>query len=250
MEIFRVLGLEEAIQAVEVDVRGLPLLLEMATLDGAVLEAVPHLNGGDPADPAWPSPTRLSFRAQDALEPILADTLRRSGRSELRFGTEVSSFQPDPAGVTAELWDRRHGTRRVVRAEYLIAADGPHSSVRETLGIGMTGHDISAEINVLFEADLSRALDGKRAILYRLHNQWLPHGGLFRNVDGRNRWTMFTRNVDNARPRRIAEIIRDCAGDRELTVEILASGVWHKAAVTSTPGTCWPGGPADRRACS
>jgi putative polyketide hydroxylase len=120
MEIFRVLGLEEAIQAVEVDVRGLPLLLEMATLDGAVLEAVPHLNGGDPADPAWPSPTRLSFRAQDALEPILADTLRRSGRSELRFGTEVSSFQPDPAGVTAELWDRRHGTRRVVRAEYLM----------------------------------------------------------------------------------------------------------------------------------
>jgi 2-polyprenyl-6-methoxyphenol hydroxylase-like FAD-dependent oxidoreductase len=41
MEIFRVLGLEEAIQAVEVDVGGRPLLLAMQTLDGPVLESVP-----------------------------------------------------------------------------------------------------------------------------------------------------------------------------------------------------------------
>jgi 2-polyprenyl-6-methoxyphenol hydroxylase-like FAD-dependent oxidoreductase len=51
MEIFRVLGLEEAIQAVEVDVRGRPLLLAMQTLDGPVLESVPFQNSGDPDDP-------------------------------------------------------------------------------------------------------------------------------------------------------------------------------------------------------
>ena len=114
---------------------------------------------------------------------------------------------------------------------YLIAADGARNSVREVLGIGMTGHDISAEINVLFEADLSRALGGKRAILYRLRNRWLSHGGVFRNIDGRNRWTMFTRDFDGARPARIAEIIRGCAGDPELPVEVLATGVWQKAAL-------------------
>ena len=51
MEIFRVLGLEEAIQAVEVDMGGRPLLLAMQTLDGPVLESVPFLNSGDPDDP-------------------------------------------------------------------------------------------------------------------------------------------------------------------------------------------------------
>jgi 2-polyprenyl-6-methoxyphenol hydroxylase-like FAD-dependent oxidoreductase len=231
MEIFRVLGLEEAIQAAEVDVGGRPLLLAMQTLDGPVLESVPFQNSGNPDDPAWPSPTRVSFCAQDILDPILAQALSEAGLAELRFGTEVSGLRPDPAGITAELTDRRDGTRHVIKADYLIAADGANSSIREALGIGMTGHDISAEINVLFEADLSRALGAKRAILYRLRNQWLPHGGLFRNIDGRNRWTMFTRDPGNARPARMAEIIRGCAGDPDLAVEILASGAWRKAAM-------------------
>jgi 2-polyprenyl-6-methoxyphenol hydroxylase-like FAD-dependent oxidoreductase len=231
MEIFRVLGLEEAIQAVEVDVRGLPLLLAMRTLNGPVLESVPFRNTGDPGDPAWPSPARTIFCAQDVLDPILVQALGRAGLAELRYGTEVSGFRPDPAGVIAELTDRRDGTCRVVKADYLIAADGANSSVREAIGIGMTGHDISTEISVLFEADLSRPLGAKRAILYRLHNQWLPHGGLFRNIDGRNRWTMFTRDTGHARPARIAEIIRGCAGDPDLQVGILASGAWRKAAL-------------------
>src|SRR6516162_7888717 len=233
MEIFRVLGLEEAIQAVEVDVGGLSLLLAMQTLDGPVLDSVPFQNSGDPDDPAWPSPTRVSFIAQDVLDPILVRALGQAEFAELRFGTEVSGLRPDPAGVTAELTDRRDGTRRVVRAEYLIAADGANSSIREALGIGMTGHDISAEVNVLFEADLSRALGAKRAILYRLHNQWLPHGGLFRNIDGRHRWTMFTRDTGDTRPEHIADIIRACAGDPDLDVEILASGAWRKAAMVA-----------------
>jgi 2-polyprenyl-6-methoxyphenol hydroxylase-like FAD-dependent oxidoreductase len=233
MEIFRFLGLEDAIRAAEVDVAGLPLLLAMQTMDGPVLESVPFQNSGDPGDPAWPSPTRVSFCAQDVLDPILVQALGQAGLAELRFGTEVTGVRPDPAGVTAELTDRRDGTRRVVRADYLIAADGANSSVREAIGIGMTGHDISTEINVLFEADLSRQLGAKRAILYRLHNRWLPHGGLFRNIDGGNRWTMFTSDTGDARPARLTEIIRGCAGDPDLEVEILASGAWRKTALVA-----------------
>ena len=233
MEIFRVMGLEEAIQAVEVDVSGRALLLAMQTLDGPVLESVPFQTSGDPDDPAWPSPTRVSFIAQDVLDPILVRALSHAELAELRFGTEVSGLRSDPAGVTAELTDRRDGTRRVFRADYLIAADGANSSVREALGIGMTGHDLSAEINVLFEADLSAALGVKRAILYRLHNQWPPHGGLFRNIDGGVRWTMFTRDTGDTRPGRMADIIRACAGDPDLDVEILASGAWRKAAMVA-----------------
>ncbi len=231
MEILRVLGLEPAVQGAEVDVRGLPLLLEMETLDGPVQESVPFLSAGDPADPAWPSPTRLCYCAQDVLEPILVDAVTSSGCAEVRFDTELVGVEQDPAGVTAELRDRRTGTSRTVRAEYLVAADGANSPVRQALGIGMAGREVSSEINVLFEADLWRALGGRRSILYRLRNRWLPHGGILRSVDGRCRWTMFTRSFDGATPSRIAEIIRGCARDPELPVEVLATGTWRKAAL-------------------
>lgn len=231
MEILRALDLEPAVRRAEVDVRDLPLMLEMETLNGAVLATVPNLNAGDPSVPGWPSPTRMSFCAQDVFEPILVEAARRSDLSSICFGTDVAGVEQDGGGVSAELRDLVGGTRRSVRADYLIAADGAHSQVREALGIGMTGRDISTEVNILFDADLSRALAGRRSVLYNVRNEWLPDGGLFRNNDGRHRWTLFTRHFGDLAPSRCIEIIRGCAGDPGLAVEILATGVWQKAAL-------------------
>lgn len=95
----------------------------------------------------------------------------------------------------------------------------------------MTGNEIGTEVCILFEADLTRALAGRRSILYRVRNSWLPNGGLFSNNERHRRWTLFTRRFGDPTPSRCLEIIRGSASDPELAVKILATGVWQKAAL-------------------
>jgi putative polyketide hydroxylase len=232
MEIFRSLGLEAAIRAIETDVRGLPVLTEMETLRGPVIKSVPNVNSSSGGDPDWPSPTRQSFCSQDVLEPLLVETLGESPLSDLRFNTEVVRLEQDPSGVSVTLSERVSGTACTVRTDFLIAADGAHSPVREALRIGMEGHDqMDTMINVLFEADLSQVLAGKRSIVFRLRNRWLPQDAIFRNNDGRNRWTLIAQNLSDASPSHLVEIIRGCAESPQLGVEIVATGTWIKAAL-------------------
>jgi 2-polyprenyl-6-methoxyphenol hydroxylase-like FAD-dependent oxidoreductase len=55
----------------------------------------------------------------------------------MTFGTELTSLSQDDHGVTAVL---RHSSGDcVVRARYLVGADGGHSAVRHALGVGFRG---------------------------------------------------------------------------------------------------------------
>ncbi|ATL31694.1 FAD-dependent monooxygenase [Streptomyces formicae] len=107
------------------------------------------------------SPTVACACDQDKFEPLLLDRARELGAG-IRFGSELTGFEQDADGVTAVLLDRATGAERTVRADYLIAADGTHSPVRERLGIarqgpGLLGHRIS----IYFAADLRPELDGR-----------------------------------------------------------------------------------------
>jgi 2-polyprenyl-6-methoxyphenol hydroxylase-like FAD-dependent oxidoreductase len=55
----------------------------------------------------------------------------------VRYGTELMSFDQDADGLTAVL--RRGNESVTVRARYLAGADGGHSAVRQSLGIGFAG---------------------------------------------------------------------------------------------------------------
>jgi 2-polyprenyl-6-methoxyphenol hydroxylase-like FAD-dependent oxidoreductase len=68
------------------------------------------------------------------LEPITLDRARELG-AHVRFDTELVSFDQDTLGVTARLAHRPTGTLSQVRADYLIAADGHRSPIRERLGV-------------------------------------------------------------------------------------------------------------------
>lgn len=86
------------------------------------------------------SPERaVQYCPQSLLEPILLAETRRLG-SEVRYGTELVSWEQDDAGVTALIRDCGSGTTETVRAEYLVAADGTRSPVRTALGVGTAGH--------------------------------------------------------------------------------------------------------------
>jgi putative polyketide hydroxylase len=232
MEILRELGLEAALRAVEVDIRGLPVMTDLETLPGPVLRSVPNFNSRGPEDPGWPSPIPQSFCGQDVLEPLLVDAVRASAHADIWFDTELMEFEQDGSGVRTRLRERASGAVRTVRAEYLVAADGAHSGIRAALGIRMAGHDnLSDEINVLLKADLSAVVAGRRSIVFRLRNRWLPRGGILRNNDDADRWSLIAPDPGDVTVERLIEMIRGCAADPELEVEILATGRWVKAAM-------------------
>jgi 2-polyprenyl-6-methoxyphenol hydroxylase-like FAD-dependent oxidoreductase len=91
-----------------------------------------------PFDGLSPEPSG-QYCPQSAFEPMLLALIRRHG-SQARYHTELDSFQQDDRGVTAVIRDRESGATETVRADYLVAADGVHSPIREALGVRTSGY--------------------------------------------------------------------------------------------------------------
>ena len=136
LEILRGLGLDAEVHAVADRVSDMvvkPALNsaeeELAIDIGAVFADLDQLS---------PEPA-AQYCPQSSLEPMLLAETRRRG-NEARYGTELCSFEQDDSGVTAALRDLQSGESETVRADYLIAADGVHSTIRESLGITTSGY--------------------------------------------------------------------------------------------------------------
>lgn len=97
--------------------------------------------------------------SQADTERILLERLRELGGSVQRPRT-LSGLRQDPHHVLASLDD---GT--LVRARYLVGADGMHSAVRELAGIGFEGASYQ-ESFVLADVLLDGAAPRKEVILY------------------------------------------------------------------------------------
>jgi putative polyketide hydroxylase len=135
LEILRGLGLGDEVHAVAEHVSA---MVAKPTLNSAHEELAMDVEaifaGLDELSPEPPA----QYCPQSRLEPILLAETRRRG-SEARYGTELSSFEQDDTGVTAVVRDVASGKSETVRADYLVAADGVHSPVRNALGVNTSG---------------------------------------------------------------------------------------------------------------
>jgi putative polyketide hydroxylase len=164
MELMRRWGLEDAVRA------GAPDVIPQAwvTADLACGEGI-EMPLGYPSDEeaAVVSPCRPAWAPQDHHEPILLAHLRRMPSATVRSGCELIALSQDDDGVYAVLADRRTGKSSRVGAQYVIAADGAHSRVRELLGIDMAGPDHLADYErVEFAAPLANVAGARRYALY------------------------------------------------------------------------------------
>ncbi|MFJ2110527.1 MULTISPECIES: FAD-dependent monooxygenase [unclassified Streptomyces] len=90
-------------------------------------------------------------------QQILHDRLAELGGS-VEFGIELVALARESDQVTAELV-RSDGSSFTVTAQYLIAADGGHSVVRQAPGIPMTGAEVGLRATVVADVlDLSTRL--------------------------------------------------------------------------------------------
>jgi 2-polyprenyl-6-methoxyphenol hydroxylase-like FAD-dependent oxidoreductase len=75
---------------------------------------------------------------QDVTETILRQRVRELG-GRVEQGIEVKGLSVDPGGVTATVTEPG-GSTRGITADYVVGADGAHSSVRSELGLDFQGH--------------------------------------------------------------------------------------------------------------
>ena len=168
MEIFRTVGIEQIVRekSGEQFVQD-GAIVAVETLAGKeIAQYIANLNDGV----RDVSPVERVFLSQSLLEPLLMSRAEELG-ADLRFGTELISFEQDAKGVTASLRERDTGGEYRVRAQYMIAADGAHSRVREQLGIRMSGRGaFSKSITIYFRGDVSPLLRGRNlSVIYVLN---------------------------------------------------------------------------------
>ena len=82
-------------------------------------------------------PRRNAFR-QPLLEASLREGLHRFSGVDVRFGHTMESFSQDAEGVSVNVRCST-GKSLLIRARYMVGADGGRSPVREALGLPMVG---------------------------------------------------------------------------------------------------------------
>jgi putative polyketide hydroxylase len=173
------------------------------------------------------SPAGWANTSQERAEPILLARARDLG-ADVRFATELVSFTQDHAGVHAVLRDARGEYE--VDADYLVAADGHRSPIRQALGISTHGRgDLGRGIGIVFEADLGHRGFG----LYYLQNPDLPGGaGVVVSADEPNRYALSVGFREHVTEAEWLSMIRVATGVPDLNTVLVDDSVTtsHTAA--------------------
>ncbi len=239
MEIFRGLGLQDAVEAAA----------EQEFVQNGAIVAVESLRGkelqyfyrsyNDGVEGL--SPTSRLFITQVGLEPVLRARAQELG-AQLHYATELVSFEQHDDAVTAVVRPRDGGPEQTVRAQYLVAADGAHSPVRQRLGVDMVGRGSLANcLTIYFKADVAQLMgDRNLSVVYVNHPELL---GFFRfSITGDSGFlsVFSTLNPDGTRDThvgedisvaRCVELVRTALGSEpDLPVEVENIQRWNAAA--------------------
>src|SRR5262245_20499338 len=242
MEVFRSVGLQEAVEraaASEFVQNGAIMAVE--SLGGKELQYFFH-SYNDGVEGL--SPTDRLFVTQVGLEPVIRDRAVELGAKH-RFGTELISFDVYDDHVSAVLASRDGGEQTEVTCDYVVAADGAHSRIRDQLGIRMGGRGSFADcVTIYFKSDVRPLLgDRNLSVVYVNHPNLL---GFFRfSITGDSGFLAVfsttapegTREAqvgDLVSTQRCSELVRtDLGSARDHAVEIENVQRWRPSAATA-----------------
>jgi len=234
MELFRTAGVEPGIREAAATLADNHGILQTPTLVGDAGEWLfKEIDAGGGL--ARFSPSSWCLCSQNDLEPVLLDHAERLG-GDLRYGTELLSFDSEPDGVTAVVKSRETGEHTTFRADYLVAADGPRSPVREQLGIGQSGPgDLFSNVSITFRSrGLAEVVGERRFIVCYLTDP--DADGALLPVDNRENWVFHApwhpehgETLEEFTDERCVEHIRRAVGVADLDVRITGRAPWHAA---------------------
>jgi 2-polyprenyl-6-methoxyphenol hydroxylase-like FAD-dependent oxidoreductase len=243
MEIFRSVGMQETVDAAaEREFVQNGAIIAVESLSGKELQYF-YRSYNDGVEGL--SPTSRLFITQVGLEPLLRDRARGLGAAH-HYATELVGFEQDDEGVTSVIRSRDGGAEATVRSDYLVAADGAHSPVRDRLGIDMAGRGGFADcVTIYFKADVRPMLgDRNLSVVYVNHPELL---GFFRfSITGDSGFLAVFATIDpdgsrdknvgeNISTARCADLVRTALGAKpDLPVEIDNVQRWSAAATCAT----------------
>lgn len=222
VEFFREVGIEDAVNAAAVPMpAGLGKItaptLAAADMDALAAAAPPRLvQMGERFGAFSPGAIRGTC-PQNRLDEVLLEAARKRGVT-VTYSTELTSFTQDATGVTAVL----DGTRRE-RFDFLVAADGARSGVRDALGIGVSGPGAlgDALTNILFEADLTPYTRGHAFVTCGTDT------GMLITIDGMRTWVLHVPHEDGMTAGRCRDLVRAAVGDPSLDVKVVGAQPWR-----------------------
>lgn len=148
-------------------------------------------SGGAEEASSTPSPESRVRCPQNMFDPILRDFAARWPTVDLRYETRMTGLVAEDGHVLVKLEDARTGRASSIRARYVVGCDGAGSSVREQVGISMSGKGVlSYTTNVVFRcADLVARHD--KQLAYR-HIFIGPEGAwaTLVAINGRDEWRL------------------------------------------------------------
>lgn len=233
MELYRAIGLGDRIPQAPPG-QGRPRRLKVESLAGtwaADEVAWTPPRPGRPTDPIEFSICTAAAIAQDRLEPILRARAIELG-ADIRLSTTLLSFEQDEAGVTA-LLRHRDGREQALAADYMIAADGGSSPVREALGVGRDGRGVLRRVrSVLFRAPLDAYLDSG---VSQFEIQQPGFEGMltsYRDASLRDsRWLLMFADHEDRDEAGLKAMVERAVGRSDIDIDIIASGLWDLSAL-------------------
>jgi 2-polyprenyl-6-methoxyphenol hydroxylase-like FAD-dependent oxidoreductase len=178
------------------------------------------------------SPESGARCTQDKSEPVLFAAAQERGAS-MRFNTALISFQQDAQKINAVIRDRETGKEELIQADYLIAADGANSRIREELKAATTGKGALADLlNIYFEADLADFVRGREFSLCIIDRPDIA--GLFTSINNSDRWVFHLRydgaageKPDDFTAERLVNMLKKVIGLPDINIRIISVLPWQ-----------------------
>lgn len=171
------------------------------------------------------SPCTGAAIAQDRLEPILRAAAGRLG-AELRTSTELIDFEMTEHGVLAQVVDHVGKRAYQIGADYLIAADGASSPVREQLGMTRSGVGaLGVMRSVLFHCPEADALLQRGAQQFAIEQEDFRG---FLTTYGDSRWLLML-DGDQERSEDELRVAISRALGTLMEFDIITTGRWELA---------------------
>lgn len=231
MELYRAIGLGDAIPQIPPGFSR-PRRVQVESLAGTWFKEEVTWTPGQSDIPANAarmhelSPCTGAAIPQDQLEPIIRARAVELG-SDIRLATEMISFEYNDDEVIAHVCQHDRG-KYSIRANYIVAADGNASPIREALGIGRDGRGhLQTMRSVLFRAPLEEYLESG-ASQFEIRQPDFA-GMLTTYRDGR--WLLMSSDDIERDEPTLKAMINRAIGRSDLNIEIITTGRWELSAL-------------------